>query len=339
MRNAVRTAAPGGALIPPVLRRARDGGVFFLHGQDDYRKRVAARFLLDRYLDPSTRDFNFDRLEGAEVTLERLASAIETPPMMADWRVVHLLEAEAIAGSPKARKVILDVAGSPPPGLAFILQGTIPPRSKARFYKDLARLAQTAEFRPVRRDSLPGWLVSWARDELDAKLEPKAAQALVGGAGTDLGVLVQEIRKLAEMVGAGAAIDVDAVRRAGIRLPTQDRWAWFDLVGSRQIEEAMRGLPILMQQGETAVGLVIGLSTLLLRIGVALEGGARALNRVLPPYQRFLARRIAGQAKRWTKNELADALRGLCRLDQLLKASAIEDEVLVEAWLVSCRPQ
>ncbi len=339
MRNAVRQTAPGGALIPPALRRARDGGVFFLHGQDDYRKRLAARFLLDRYLDPSTRDFNFDRLEGAEVALERLASVIETPPMMAEWRVVQLLETEALAGSPKARKVILDTAKSPPPGLALILQGTIPPRSKARFYKDLAKLAQTAEFRPVTRDALPGWLVAWARDELNATLKPRAAQALVGGAGTDLGVLVQELRKLAEMVGAEAAIDVEAVRQAGIRLPTQDRWAWFELVGNRRIEEAMRGLPVLLQQGETPIGLVIGLSAQLLRIGVALEGGTRALTSVLPPFQRFLARRLAGQAKKWTRDELADAVRGLCRLDQLLKASAIEDEVLVEAWLASCRPR
>ncbi len=339
MQHAARRTAPRGSLIPKALLDAQSGGVFFLHGQDDYRKRRAARFLLDRYLDPATRDFNLDRLEGSEVTLDRLASTIETPPMMAEWRIVHLIEAEALAGSPRARKVILKTAQSPPPGLVLIVQATVPARSKARFYSDLARAAHTAEFKPVSEDALPGWLIAWADEELKTALDPQAAQALVGGVGTDLGVLVQEIRKLSEVVASSSTIDLETVRKAGIRLPTQDRWAWFDLVGNRRIDDAVRTLPVLFQQGETAVGLVIGLATQILRIGVALEGGTAALNRTLPPYQRFLARRIAGQARRWTRGELADAVRELCRLDQLLKASAIDDDVLVESWLMSCRPR
>lgn len=258
--------------------------------------------------------------------------------MMAEWRVVHLKEMEALAGSPRARQVILATAQDPPPGLVLILQATLPARSGAKFYNDLARVATTVEFKPVPVDGIPGWLVAWAREEIGVTVEIEGAQALVGAAGTDLGVLAQEVRKLAEMVGHDARVDVDAVRRGGLRLPTQGRWAWMDVVGNRRIEEAVRGLPVLLQQGETAIGLVVGLSTHLLRIGVASEGGVRALESVLPPYQRFLARRIARQARRWTRADLARAVRGLCRLDQLLKASAIADEVLVEEWLLSCRP-
>ena len=93
-------------------------------------------------------------------------------------------------------------------------------------------------------------------------------------------------------------------------------------------------MPVLLEQGESIVGLVIGLSSQLLRIGVAIEGGVPAVQAALPPYQRFLARRIVTQARRWTRAELADAVRGLRRLDQLLKASAIPGEVLVEEWLL-----
>ncbi len=324
-------------MIPAALRAAQDGGAFYLHGNDDFRKRASAEFLVERYADPSTRDFNLDRLQGSEVTVEQLASVIATPPMMAEWRVVHVKEMEALAGSPKARDAILKAVKKPPAGLVLILQATVPARSKAKFYKDLARLATSVEFKPVPEDSVPGWLVGWARDEVGVTIEIEAAQALVGAAGTDLGVLSQEVRKLAEMVGRDAPVDVEAVRKGGLKLPEQDRWAWFDMVGNRRIEEAARALPVLLAQNETAVGLVIGLSAQLLRIGIAAEGGVRALESALPPYQRFLARRIAGQARRWKRDELAHAVRGLCRLDQLLKASAIADEVLVEEWLLSCR--
>ena len=289
---------------------------------------------MDRYADPATADFNVDRIEGSGTTVERLASVLATPPMMASWRVVHVKEAEALAGSPRARQVILEAARTPPPGLVLILQATVPPRSRARFYKDLAKVATAVEFKPVSVDEAPGWVVSWAREELGVTVEIEAAQALAGAAGTELGVLTQEVRKLAEMVGEGTAVDVEVVRKGGLRLPRQDRWAWFDLVGNRSIREAVRRLPVLLEQGETVVGLVIGLSSQLLRIGVAIEGGVSAVQAVLPPYQRFLARRIVGQAKRWNRAALADAVRGLRRLDQLLKASAISGEVLMEEWLL-----
>ena len=321
-------------MLPRSLTAAMDGGVFFLHGGDEYRKSVAAKALLERYADPATEAFNVDRVVGTETTVERLASIIATPPMMASWRVVHVREAEGLAASPKARKVVLDAAGSPPPGLVLILQATVPTRSKARFYKDLARAATAVEFKPVPADAVPGWLVTWAREELGATFEIEAAQALAGAAGTELGMLTQEVRKLVEMAGEGAVVDLETVRKGGIRLPTQDRWAWFDLVGNRRIPEAARGLPVLLGQGESAIGLVIGLTTQLLRIGVAIEGGVPALQAVLPPYQRFLARRIAAQARRWSRAELAGAVLGLRRLDQLLKASAISDDVLMEEWLL-----
>ena len=268
------------------------------------------------------------------MTVERLASVVATPPMMASWRVVHVKEAEALAASPRARQVVLETARTPPPGLVLILQATIPARSRAKFYKDLARMATAIEFKPVSVDEAPGWLVSWASKELGVTVEIEAAQALAGAAGTELGMLTQEVRKLAEMVGEGATVDVEAVRKGGLRLPRQDRWAWFELVGNRKVREAARSFPVLLEQGESVIGLVIGLSTQLLRIGVAIEGGVSAVQAALPPYQRFLARRIVGQARRWTRAELAEAVRGLRRLDRLLKASAIPGEVLMEEWLL-----
>ena len=311
------------------------GGVFFLHGEDEYRKLRAARRLVERYLDPATGDFNFDRLVGSETTLDRLASAIATPPMNADWRVIHVKETEALAASPKARTILLDVARNPPPQLALILQATVPARSKAKFYKDLAKLARSKEYKDVPVHEVPAWLTTWAQDELGVALELDAAQALASAAGTDLGVLVHEVEKLSAMIGEGEPVNLDAVRKSGLQLPRQDRWSWFDLVGDRRIPEAVRGLDILLQQGETPVGLAIGLSAQLLRIGVAVEGGASALNRALPPYQRFMARRVLGQSRRWSSPRLARAVRGLRRLDQLLKASSLPGGVLLEEWLWS----
>src|SRR5688572_14691568 len=97
-------------LTPEVLERelaaGRRGGVFFLFGEDEYGKEEAVAALLAAHLDPATREFNFDKLRGSEIVEETLASAIATPPLMAEWRVVLVREAQALASSARMRSVI-----------------------------------------------------------------------------------------------------------------------------------------------------------------------------------------------------------------------------------------
>lgn len=307
--------------------------MFFLHGDDQFQKEEVVRALVARYVDPATRDFNLDVLRGSELDVEDLARVLATPPMMAAFRVVVIREVEALAGSGRAREIVEELAESPPPGLAAILEATIPHGSKARFYRNLRSVALTAEFPEVAADDVPGWLMSRARDHHDKEMEPDAARALGGAVGTDLGVLARELEKLSAMVGE-APITLEAVRAGGTVLPTQDRWRWFDLLGEKRFHEALDGLDVLLAQGENAVGLTIGLATHFLRLGVLVESGVRALEEALPPHQRWLARRLSGQARKWTGAEIDTAILDLRRIDLLLKSSPLGQHHHLEEWIL-----
>lgn len=311
------------------------GGVFFLFGDDEFRKERAARELVELHLDPATRDFNFDALRGDEVEVETLASIVATPPMMAEWRVVLVKEAEGLARSSRARDVVEELLDAPPPGLAVILQTTIPQGSTAKFYKLLRKKARTFEFEGVPDHDVPRWLVEWARETHDMEMEEDAARALAAAVGADLGVLAQEVEKLASVVEEGQVIDRAAVEAAGTRLPKQDRWEWMDTVGERRFGEAVRGLEVLLDHGESGVGLTIGLTTHLLRLGVLAAEGQEALARALHPrFRGWLPRKLAPQARRWTPAELEAALEGLLEVDRLLKSSSFSDRHLLEQWLL-----
>lgn len=314
------------------------GGVFFLEGDDEFRKERAARELVEMHLDPDTRDFNFDLLRGSEVEVETLASILATPPMMAEWRVVLVKETEALARSSRSREVITELLDAPPPALAVILQTTVPEGSKAKFYKELRKKARTFEFEAVPDHDVPRWLVDWARETHGMEMEEDAARALAAAVGADLGILAQEMDKLASVVEEGSVIDRAAVEAAGTRLPKQDRWEWFDMVGERRFKEALRGLEVLLDQGESGVGLTIGLATHLLRLGVLASDGQQALARVLHArFKSWLPRKLMPQARRWTSGELEQALEGLLRVDRLLKSSSFSDRHLLEEWLLEER--
>lgn len=313
------------------------GGVFYLHGEDHFRKEATVRALVDAHLDPATRDFNFDPLRGTEVDGETLSSVLATPPMMAEWRVVVLREVEGLASTKKARDELVAVAKSPPPGLALIMSCTVPSGSKAKFYRELAKHGRSVEFRAIGEADVPGWLMSRAEEAHGVELDADAARALGGAIGTDLGVLSQELEKLAHFVGDRRRIAVADIEAAGTRLPSEDRWRWFDLVGERRFEEARRALPVLLGQSETGVGLVIGLTTHFLRLGIAAQKGPRGLEAALPRHQKWLASRIAEQARDWSLGEVDDALAGLLDVDRLLKASPHTDEHFLESWLLGLR--
>ena len=330
-------ASPAAMSNPPqkVLPKGSPGGVFFLHGEDEHRKGEAVQALIDAHLDPATRDFDLDVLSASDVSVEDLARILATPPMMAERRVVVVKGVEAFAGAARSRDLILGLVENPPPDLALILSARIPERSKAKFYQTLIKRTHSVEFPMIAPDDVPGWLMEEAAVRFGTTIEPEAARALGQAIGTDLGILSQELEKLTAVAGGAERITLEHVRAAGTVLPKQDRWKWFDLVGARRFREAVPGVRILLNQGESGVGLTVGLSTHLLRIGLVVESGPRALEEVLPPHQRWLSRQIGAQAAEWTSESIRSAVLGLLRVDRLLKASSLSDEHHLEEWLLT----
>ncbi len=321
--------------LPKVLTQGSSGGVFFLYGEDEHRKGEAVQALVEAHLDPGTRDFNLDIVEASDVSVDDLARILATPPMMAERRVVVVKGTEVFAGAARSRDLILGLVENPLPDLALILSARIPERSKAKFYQTLIKRTQSVEFARMAPDDVPGWLMEEAKDRFGATLEPDAARALGQAIGTDLGILSREIEKLTAVAGAESRITLEHVRAAGIVLLKQDRWKWFDLVGGRRFREAVAGVRVLLNQGESGVGLTVGLSTHLLRIGLVVESGPRALEEVLPPHQRWLSRQIGAQAGGWSADAIRSAILGLLRVDRLLKASSLSDEHHLEEWLLT----
>lgn len=320
------------------LRAALDrhglGGVYFLQGEDAFRREEAMKVFIDAHVDPGVRDFNLDQLRGSDVDVDILASTLATPPMMAEWRVVIIRDAESLAGSSRARKLILELAKSPPPGLAFALSADVS-GSKAKFWKELGKAARSLNYRAVPLEDLPGWLVDRASDSLGMTLEHDAARALAQAIGSDLGILQQELAKLGEYVEGDRPVTREDVAAVGTTLPAQDRWDWIDLVAARRFDDAAARLSILLSQsGETGVGITLGLGTMLLRLGVVVDEGPRALEKLLPPYQNWLAGKMARMAGGWSVSQVEDALLGLLRVDRLLKSSPLSDDLVLEEWLL-----
>jgi DNA polymerase-3 subunit delta len=304
----------------------------FLYGDESYALGEAVDRLVDHFVEPATRDFNFDQLRGSEVSPEDLASLLATPPMMASWRVVVLRDAQGL--SAKGREVVEAVAANPPPGLVLLVTAQIPSGSRAKFYSNLQRVAASVEFAAVDPLDLPGWLIQRAHDAHGLEMELDAARALGSAIGSQLGILASELEKLASYVQGRTTVTLDDVRAVGGYVPRADRWSWFDLVAEKRFAEALRLLPELLTSGENGVGLVIGIAAQLVRVGLVVAGGREALEKELKPHQRWLAGRVAPAARAWSAEEIDAAMAELLRTDRLLKSAPVTDRHAMEELLL-----
>ena len=305
--------------------------IFFLHGEEAHLRDHAERRIVAAYLDPSTRDFNFDQLRGSDVAAETLASMLGTPPLMAEHRVVVVRDAQGL--SAKAREAVELAAASPPRGLVLVLSAQIPSGSKAKFYSTLQKLATSIEFSPVPAVDLPGWLVEHARDSHALELDLDAARALVTSVGGQLGILASEVGKLAAYLDGRSHATLADVRAVGGSIPRVDRFAWFDLVCEKRFAEALQDLPDLLGT-ETGVGVIIGLSSQMVRIGLGVAGGREGLERELKGYQRWMASKVATAARHWSATEVDIALEEMLRTDRLLKSAPLTDRQAIEELLL-----
>jgi DNA polymerase-3 subunit delta len=324
--------------------------VYYFHGANDYLKERAVRELIEAVLDPTTRDFNFELVRGESATAERLDTALSTPPMFADRRVVALRDVHALK---KAARASLDrYFAHPAADTVLVLVDPAGETPDA----DILGKSFNANFTQLDDRDVIKWIVDHAQKVPGAMITEPAARILFDAAGSDLGVLASELDKMASYVDGGV-IDEEVVRAvAGVRMG-ETVTDLLDAVAERNAAKALRLIPILLSNPKTsAVFVIMLLSTQM----AAIAWGRAAKDRGVPPagissgfwailkQGRPQVARPWGEAvacwtraiPRWTSDELQAAMRELLAADTSAKDSKVssEEQLLTSLVLALCAP-
>jgi DNA polymerase III subunit delta len=312
--------------------------VYYFHGPEDVLKDEAVRAILDRALDPSVRDFNFDQRSAGQLDAEMVHSLCNTLPMLADRRVVLLRDVEGWKRKTAGRSEFLRYLERPCPETVVILvQGSAEDGED----KELAKDAYTVRFDALPPERASRWVLHRA-GKLGLILEPDAVEHLVRSVGSDLGPLASELAKLASLP-ADQPLTVERVAElVGVR-SGETQWDWRAAVLDDQSGRAVTLLPALLAQpGVTGVKLVSLLGTALVGVGIArglydkgVRGGAleETVLKTLFKHRpaglggyRDEASRWSRWAPRWSPARLKAALRAAMEADQALKNTTVSDE-------------
>lgn len=271
-------------------------------------------------------DIPVDRLRAGEVSTNELAELL-SPSLFADERVVILEDADE-AGK-DAAALIASAAADLPPGTVLVVVHSGGGRAKALAGQLKQLHAQT---HPAAKITQAAERTAFVRAEFRAlriKVDDETVTALLEAVGSDIRELAAACSQL--VADTGGQVNVAAVRRyhsgkadvTGFEIA--DKAVAGDIAGST---EALRWA---MSRGVAHVLLADALAEAvhaIARIG-PLSGGPNQLAGELgmPPWR---VQKAQKQARRWTRDKVATAIRLVATLNADVKGAAVDPDYVLE---------
>jgi DNA polymerase-3 subunit delta len=228
--------------------RAEARRVYVLHGDEDFLKRQALAALQRRWLGDEPPPFALASHAGDRASFPAIADELHTLPFLSPCRVVVVENADPFVTA--NRSALEKYAGNPSATgvLVLVVKSWTANTNLAKMLDNQATL--TCKAPAVHR--LPEWCARWSAARHGKELTGPAGQLLVDYIGPEMGLLDQELAKLAVYVGTNKRIDRGDVDKLVGNSRAEDVWKTFNAIAGRRAGEALTILGRLLEQGDDA---------------------------------------------------------------------------------------
>ena len=167
--------------------------VYYLMGDESYYIDRICDYIADHVLRPEERDFNQTVLFGSDVTASQIADAARRYPMMSEYQVVIVKEAQNIKNTESLEKYFK----MPMTSTILVMchkNGTIDGR-KREYVKAIQSAGILFESKKLRDRELPAFIENYLK-ERQVGIDPKSTQIIADSIGADLSRLTSELDKV-----------------------------------------------------------------------------------------------------------------------------------------------
>lgn len=243
--------------------------VCVLYGDDAFLKRRSLLELRAQVLGADEGEFALTIFQGKDAELRAVRDELSTGALFGGGqRLVVVDEADEFVS--RYRPELEAYVAKPKASGVLVLQvGTWP--SNTRLFKALADQGLQIECKCPAPAKLLKWLVGWAKKQHQATLDPAAAEALVEIVEPELGLLDQELAKLAVLAGPGVTITPQMVHDAVGGWRTKTTWDMLDMAADGRAIEALEQLDHLLLGGEVPISLLGQISASLRKYAAATQ--------------------------------------------------------------------
>jgi DNA polymerase-3 subunit delta len=315
------------------IGKAKPHSTYVLHGEEQFLRRHVLAALRTLVLGPEGADFGFTTFPGDKATFAAVHNELATLPFLAPRRLVVVENAEPFVTEYR-QKLEQYVAEPAAHGVLVLDVKAWPGNTKL---SKLIPEACTIVCKAHPASKLPQWCVEWCAAHHGKQLASAAARMLVDLVGDEMGLLDQELGKLAVYVGEANRVEAADVDRLVGNSRAEQTWNIFDLIGTGQTGAAVVLLDRLLDQGEDPMRLLGAFSWQLrnlVKAGRLQEqmSLSDALEQVpIPPYRR----RAAEQQLRHFGRRIDRLYDWLLQTDQGLKGgSQLPPRMVLEQFVV-----
>jgi DNA polymerase III subunit delta len=237
--------------------------IYVLAGDEDFLKRQAGT-VLKRWVLGEEDAYGLSEYAGDTADWPAVRDELATLPFLGPRRLVIIENADSFVT--RFRSLLEKYAANPfSTGVLVLTVKTFP--STTRLAKLLSETTITCK--SPGGPKMAGWCIEWAKSQHGKQLTQSAAQMLLDLVGSDMGLLDQELAKLAVYIGKAARIDTDDVDRLVGRSQSANVFKVFDAIGTGRAADALTILDQLLGQGEDPFGVLGAFSWQLRRIAKA----------------------------------------------------------------------
>ena len=167
--------------------------VYYLMGDESYYIDQISDYIAEHVLQPEERDFNQTILFGSDVNASQVADAARRYPMMSEYQVVIVKEAQNIKNTEALEKYFKQPLAS----TILVMchkNGTIDGR-KREYVKAIQSAGVLFESKKLRDRDLPVFIETYLKRR-NVGIDPKSTQIIADSIGADLSRLTGELDKV-----------------------------------------------------------------------------------------------------------------------------------------------
>jgi DNA polymerase-3 subunit delta len=257
-------------------------------------------------------------------------------------RLVLIEEADDFVS--RYRPELEDYVDSPRPTGKLILETKTWPAT-TRIYKAVAAKGLPIDCSAPKAGQIPKWLTGWAKKTHDVRLESAAAGMLVDLVGTELGLLDQEVGRLALSVGGDGKISAQMVSQNVGSWRARTTWDMLDAALAGDLKGALTQLDRLLLAGENPVAILGQIASTLRRFAAATRivlatetaRGRVSVRAALEQagIRSFVLQKAEGQLRHLGRERGRQLYRWLIETDLALKGnSALPPRMVIENLLI-----
>ena len=183
--------------------------VLLFEGDEEHMKQAALESLQKKLLPEGMEELNRTLLDAPDT--DQIIAAAETLPFMAERRLIIVRNHPALTGRSEADERLVEYLSSVPSFSVLLFYCTQKPDGRKKLYSAVKKLNGIVVFSPLRDRELTAFVTSAFR-ELGKECDERTADFLIFTCGSDTGLLLTEIAKVASHAGDAPSIHPDSVR-------------------------------------------------------------------------------------------------------------------------------